>query len=44
MNLCLSRNDDFILEVFMYIVNEDGIIKEDIKDDYVLFILFNFVF
>lgn len=44
VNLRLSRNDDLTPEVPVYTANEDGIIKEDIKDDHVLFILLNFAF
>lgn len=44
VNLRLSRNDDLTPEVPVYTANEDGIIKEDIKDDHVLFILLNLAF
>ncbi|XP_034302735.2 A disintegrin and metalloproteinase with thrombospondin motifs 10 isoform X1 [Magallana gigas] len=37
VNLRLSRNDDLTPEVPVYTANEDGIIKEDIKDDHKAF-------
>lgn len=42
VTLRLFRNDDLTPEVPVYTANEDGIIKEDIKDDHVQFILLNF--
>lgn len=44
VKLRLTRNDDLKPEVPVYTANEDGIIKEDIKDDHVLFILLNLAF